>query len=81
MLPTLNIVIWKEWESHKWINQAEGLLNYYNENLVPLIFLLAKFTDVKNTSKYFNADRANWYIKWFKGSLADVIKYARYSYI
>lgn len=52
-------------------------LSYYSENSVSLIILLAELTDAKNTSKYFSADGANWCVKLFNGSSADVIKYAR----
>lgn len=56
-------------------------MNYYSENLVSLNILLNELTDAKNTSRYFNDDGANWYIRLFNGSSADVIKYARHSYI
>lgn len=55
-----------------------GLLNYYGKNLVSLIILLNELTDAQITSKYFNADVVNYYIRLFNGSPADVIKYARH---
>lgn len=56
---------------------SRGTIELLQLKFSSIDYSASEFTDVKNTRKYFNADEANWYIKWSKRSLADVVKYAK----